>query len=265
MKKIIDAHIHLDQYEERDVRTIIKGDPSVEALIAVSTDLTSCQATKEIAACYEQVFPAYGFHPEQPLPHEKELSELIHWMDRHQDEMIAVGEVGLPYYLRREYGLSLGPYMELLEELIVKSKSWQKPLVLHAVYEDAAVVCDLLEKHSIAKAHFHWFKGDEKTIDRMMQNGYYISITPDVLYENEIRELVKKSPLEQMMVETDGPWPFEGPFTGRQTHPSMMHKSIEEIAKLKGRAKTDIYSIVRKNTIDFYQLKELGDKRKSEQ
>ncbi|QED46908.1 TatD family hydrolase [Cytobacillus dafuensis] len=260
MKKIIDAHIHLDKYEKQDLSNIIEGDPSIEALIAVSFDLKSCQATQEIASCYQQVYPAYGYHPEQQLPHEKELVELINWMDRHQDEMIAVGEVGLPYYLRQEQDLERAPYLELLEEMTVKSKIWQKPLVLHAVYEDAKMVCDLLEKHSISKAHFHWFKGDEHTIDRMIQNGYFISITPDVLYENEIKELVKKYPLEQIMVETDGPWPFEGPFTGSQTHPYMMHKSLVEIARLKRVPITDIYPLVRKNTIDFYNLKEKDKK-----
>ncbi|MEH7122560.1 TatD family hydrolase [Bacillus sp. JJ1773] len=255
MKKIIDAHIHLDQYEKRDLSRIIEGAPSIEALIAVSFDLKSCKATQEIASHFQQVYPAYGYHPEQPLPHEDELIKLINWMDHHQDEMIAVGEVGLPYYLRQEQDLPLGPYLELLEEITIKAKIWQKPLVLHAVYEDAKIVCDLLEKHSISKAHFHWFKGDEYTIDRMIQNGYFISITPDVFYENDIKELVKKYPLEQIMVETDGPWPFEGPFTGKQTHPQMMHKSLEQISRLKRVPITDVYSIVRENTVGFYGLK----------
>ncbi|WNS76533.1 TatD family hydrolase [Bacillus sp. DTU_2020_1000418_1_SI_GHA_SEK_038] len=256
MKKIIDSHIHLDQYEKKDLSRIIEGDNSVEAMIAVSFDLQSCKATQEIATCYQQVYPAYGYHPEQKLPHEKELVELINWMDRYQDEMIAVGEVGLPYYLRQEQDLPLEPFLELLEEVTIKSKIWQKPLVLHAVYEDAKIVCDLLEKHSISKAHFHWFKGDEYTIDRMIKNGYFISVTPDVLYEDDIQGLVKKYPLEQIMVETDGPWPFEGPFTGCQTHPQMMHKSLEEIARLKRVPISEVYSIVRKNTIGFYCLRD---------
>ncbi|WP_231734970.1 TatD family hydrolase [Bacillus sp. FJAT-29937] len=255
MKKIIDSHIHLDQYNKQELSRIIEGDPFVEALIAVSFDLKSCQITHKIASLFQQVYPAYGYHPEQQLPNEKELVELINWMGRHQSEMIAVGEVGLPYYLRQEQDLLLEPYLELLEEMTIKAKEWQKPLVLHAVYEDAKIVCDLLEKHSISKAHFHWFKGDELTINRMIQNGYFISITPDVLYENDIKELVKKYPLEQIMVETDGPWPFEGPFTGMQTHPQMMHKSLEEIARLKRMPITEVYSIVRENTVGFYRLK----------
>ena len=36
------------------------------------------------------------------------------------------------------------------------------------------------------------------------------------------------------MVETDGPWPFEGPFRGEETHPHMIHAVIEQIAAAEG-------------------------------
>ena len=78
------------------------------------------------------------------------------------------------------------------------------PIVLHAVYEDADIVCDLLEKYKVSRAHFHWFKGSDETMKRMMRNGYYISITPDVLHKEKIRKIVSYYPLEYMMVETDG-------------------------------------------------------------
>ena len=112
--------------------------------------------------------------------------------------MIAVGEVGLPYYLRKESyhpAFPIQGYLERLETFIKLAKEWDKPIVLHAVYDDAPLVCDLLEEYSITNAHFHWFKGDHKTISRMIENGYFVSVTPDVLYENEICDLVSSYPL----------------------------------------------------------------------
>ncbi|MGG3887897.1 TatD family hydrolase [Metabacillus fastidiosus] len=253
MKRIIDAHIHLQQYDEEDIVNIV-SDSSVDALIAVSWDLDSCKRTRELAQQFPKVKPAYGYHPEQRVPADKEIAELLSWMDRHQREMIAVGEVGLPYYLRRKEDISLEPYIELLEQFIIRAKKWDKPIVLHAVYEDAPVVCSLLEKHSIEKAHFHWFKGDKKTVERMIRNGYYISVTPDVLYEMEIQKLVRQYPLDLLMAETDGPWPFEGPFSGRQTTPQMIHFSIGKIAELKKTRVEYIYSALYKNTLEIFSI-----------
>src|SRR5262249_667208 len=152
---------------------------------------------------YSSVKPAFGYHPEQQLPTEQECNELFKWLKEHRYQMAAIGEVGLPYYRRLEGKVSnrdFGAYLDLLETFIQLAKGWELPIVLHAVYDDAPSVCDLLEKHSITKAHFHWFKGDDRTITRMIENGYYVSVTPDVVYEEEIQRLVKRYPINKLMI-----------------------------------------------------------------
>jgi TatD DNase family protein len=256
-KKLIDAHIHLDHYEDNEIKTMIEGSDFLESLITVSFDLNSCKRNKQLSEMYAKVIPAFGFHPEQALPSEQQLDELHAWMTKHRHEMIAIGEVGLPYYKRVEEGISgkeFGRYSEVLEGFIKKAKEWDKPIVLHAVYDDAPLVCDLLEKHSVPRAHFHWFKGDAKTIDRMSSNGYHISVTPDVIYEEEIQQLVNVYPIEQIMIETDGPWPFEGPFDGKRTHPVMMKESLKMIARLKHQTLDEVSRCIYDNTKSFFSL-----------
>lgn len=256
MSCIIDAHIHLDLYDENEAAEIMAGleEAVCTDLISVSYHLESCRDNLRLAEKYDRVRPAFGFHPEQELPSDNEVSDLLAWMEKHREHMVAVGEVGLPYYLRAEQGFdfSIDGYIELLEQFILKAKQWDKPVVLHAVYDDAPVTCDLLEKHGVEKAHFHWFKGDSKTVGRMMENGWFVSVTPDVVYEQEIRELVERYPLDQMMVETDGPWQFEGPFSGKVTHPSMIHCSVAAIAAIKKCSLEKGYETLYKNTRDFY-------------
>lgn len=255
MEKMIDAHIHLDQYNDEAIKEIIETSPFLEALISVSFHHESSKINLQLSKKYDKVKPAFGFHPEQPLPDEYEIEKLVGWMKEHKKEMAAVGEVGLPYYLRSEQKLTpyqVGQYLELLEQFIKLAKEWEKPIVLHAVYDDAPIACDLLEKHSIEKAHFHWFKGDSKTIERMISNGYFVSVTPDVVYEHEIQQIVIAYPMELIMIETDGPWPFEGPFKGKMTHPVMMAESVEQIAKMKKIPVTEVFRQVRKNTKTFY-------------
>ncbi|UKS29121.1 TatD family hydrolase [Paenibacillus sp. HWE-109] len=258
----IDAHIHLDMYTEDSAKQIVSdlAESQIEALIAVSRYLDSCKATKRLKTIAEgKVFAAYGFHPEQALPDEVEVEELFAWIREHADEMVAVGEIGLPYYNRVEaqekgHAFDLAPYVALLESFLKLAAELDKPVVLHAVYEDAEIVCDLLVKHSIRKAHFHWFKGAPHVVQRMIQAGYMISITPDVLYEEEIQTLVRQYPITQLMVETDGPWPFEGPFQGQETHPQMIHPVIEQIALLHGVPRETAAVIIHRNTQQFYDL-----------
>ena len=169
--------------------------------------------------------------------------------------MIAIGEVGLPHYLRRKQSnIPLKPYIELLTSFIKRAVLYDKPIILHAVYEDAPIVCDLLEKYDVKQAHFHWFKGEDATIERMIERQYVISITPDVLYEEKIQRIVQKYPLALMLVETDGPWPFEGPFENRMTQPKMIHRSIEKIAHIKEKPIEEVYETIFQNTIQFYSI-----------
>ncbi|WP_026582271.1 TatD family hydrolase [Bacillus sp. J33] len=254
MDKLIDAHIHLDQYSDDEITEIFKDVPFQLSVISVSYDLNSCKRNLALSKKYSNVKPAYGFHPEQELPKDQELSALFSWLDDHQEDMAGVGEVGLPYYLRRKHAGSfkMEGYIELLEEFIKLAKKWNKPLALHAVYEDAPVVCRLLEKHSIQKAHFHWFKGDPGTVRRLISNGYYISFTPDIVYEKEIQDLARSYPIDRMMAETDGPWPFEGPFKGQLTHPAMIFESIRTLAHLKKKPLEDVHRQLYQNTKSFY-------------
>lgn len=258
VKTIIDSHIHLDLYKPDEVEKIMTGLDSARCtdLISVSFHLESCQHNLRLSEKFDRVHPAFGFHPEQELPTDEELTDLFSWMENYREQMIAIGEVGLPYYLREEKGsgFSVEGHIELLEQFIMKTKQWDKPIILHAVYDDAPIACDLLQKHGVEKAHFHWFKGDSKTVDRMMDNGWFISVTPDVVYEQEIQDLVKVCPLEQMMVETDGPWRFEGPFSGKMTDPAMIHDAVAVIASIKKCEQEEVYKTLYGNTSAFYRF-----------
>src|SRR5699024_12705743 len=88
----------------------------------------------------------------------------------------------------------------------------------------------------------------------LLRNGYFVSVTPDILYKEKSRNLAGKYPLGKMMVETDGPWPFEGVFAGRMTHPNMIHRSIREMAELKRIPTVEVYDRLYDNTRWFYEL-----------
>lgn len=256
--KISDAHIHLDLYKKSEQDLILKELEiyNVQNIISVSEDLHSAQANLALANKYEEVKVAFGFHPEQALPNQEELSALLQFIEINQTEMVAIGEVGLPYYLEQEDDkLLLKGYIELLTVFIKQAVHYNKPIILHAVYEHAPIVIKLLEKYNIQKAHFHWFKGDSKTIQHMIRNGYMVSITPDVLYEQEIESLVEQYPLSLMMVETDGPWAFEEQFKGQLTHPKMIHESIKRISEIKQENIFDVYDVLLNNTEQFYLLR----------
>lgn len=258
-----DAHIHLDMYEEAEVAQLLQraAEATVTNIVTVSMNLASAQKNRDLARKHHSIFPAYGYHPEQPLPSETELSDLLHWMENLllQGEKFAVGEVGLPYYTRTELErtgqlFDERPYVALLERFIQFAAAYQLPIALHAVYEDADKVLELLDHYRIERAHFHWFKGSKQTIQNMIDRQYYISITPDVACESEIQQLVRDYPLELMMTETDGPWPFEEVYGEVATHSAMVTDVVEHIARLKQLEPSFVRQMVYANAQRFYSF-----------
>ncbi len=254
---MIDAHIHIDDYPKESQLYILEelNKHNITDLIAVARNISSAKRLYELSRKWPEIKPAYGYHPEQRLPTEQEIDELTSFIELHHEDMVAIGEVGLPFYQKQEdSSLLLDPYVEILEYFIGLAKKYNKPIVLHAVYEDAEIALDLLEKHSIHQAHFHWFKAKHSTVKRVIANQYHVSVTPDILYSQRTIDLMFMYPLQLTMVETDGPWPFTGPFTGELTHPKMVHQVIRKIATIKNLAVQDIYKSIYENTKKFYQL-----------
>jgi TatD DNase family protein len=250
----VDAHIHLERYRDEEIVSLL-ADPMLRGVVAVSMDLESSRRTLE----WKRRFPgkvkaACGFHPEQEVA---EVAELVTWMEKYRAEIDAIGEIGLPYYRRREAvrrgeSWEEGPYIRILEEMLRLAAEWDKPAVLHGVREDVPVILDLLDRFGVRCAHFHWIKADREALKRMAERGCFVSFTPDILYDEETRAIAASYPLELILTETDGPWPFEGPFAGRRTNPLMVLDVIRELAVLRRREEEDLKAQLLSNVEKCY-------------
>lgn len=256
-----DAHIHLDQYDPQQRADMLEAAfaMGVDGVVAVSMGIDSCLETRRLAGEYPgRIIPAYGHHPEQPPLTEQELERMCAWIaGLPQGEAFAIGEVGLPYFTRQEAeaaGLPFDstPYVRQFEHFVRLAAALDRPLALHAVHEDADAALDVLKHYGSRRAHFHWFKGSPETTERLAGSGCYISVTPEVHYDEETRHLARSYPLDRLLVETDGPWPFEGPYAGRRTEPAMVLDSIRAIAELRGLPESSVREALLANTRRCY-------------
>ena len=142
--KWIDSHIHVDHIRMKKNRLLkeVENSNEIKGLIAVSMNYQSCKETLSLAKKYSFIYPAIGFHPEQQI--HKECEQIYKLIEQNAEEIVAIGEVGLPYYLRKKMK-ALHPYIAVLKKFIELASKYNLPIILHAVYEDADIVCDLLE------------------------------------------------------------------------------------------------------------------------
>jgi TatD DNase family protein len=234
---MIDAHLHLDQYPEDQIDQCIEQwrNQGITGIVAVSTNLASSYRTLAWKMKYPDfIFAAVGYHPEQPLPSRQEVDELISLIRIERSKISAVGEVGLPHYSLAQLGESaLEHYIELLAEFAQTAHAFKLPLALHAVHDKAKLALQVLQKHEGLTAHFHWLKAPAEVVDQIVRANHFISITPEVCYRERDQRLAVQLPLSQLLLETDGPWPFKGEFTSKMTSPLFLFPSAAQIASMK--------------------------------
>lgn len=254
---MIDAHIHLDQYDLNSIEAYIKHwkEEGVEHVVAVSMNLQSAYKILSLKKRFgDFIFPAIGYHPEQPLPSDRELNELLQLIQTFKNDIVAIGEIGLPYYEReklfRQYDHQ--QYISLLETFLQISAQYQLPVVLHAVHDTAEEALLLLKKYNIKKAHFHWLKAPMNVVQEIIREGYFISVTPEVCYKKRDQILAEAIPLEQLLIETDGPWPYEGPFKNLQTSPLLLKEICKFLSNIKNKEPEEIKFLTASNAKKLY-------------
>ncbi|VTR50808.1 TatD family deoxyribonuclease [Actinobacillus pleuropneumoniae] len=98
---MFDSHIHLDQLDSNQIDRIVR-DPLLQSVLAVSTDLASAERLLALKRVFPKIQMAAGFHPEQTLIDDKQQQMLFDWIVKNRANLTAIGEVGLPNYLKRQ-------------------------------------------------------------------------------------------------------------------------------------------------------------------
>lgn len=257
---MIDAHIHLDQYSEELIERYIHSwqEKGIESVVAVSSNLKSSYQTLKLKQKYPTfIRAAIGHHPEVPPPTPRDLQELIHLIKKEKYLLSAIGEVGLPTYNKSElYAHDHEEvFIESLEQLVEVAKTEELPVALHAIHDETIKVLTLLRRHSIKKAHFHWLKATEEIVNEIICCGYCISVTPEVCYRERDQKLVKLVPLNQLLIETDGPWQFNERFKERKTTPLFLEEIVLCLSNILSTPKEELKRRILENTEQLYILK----------
>jgi len=168
---IIDSHCHLHDPAFADVRgTVIRAtEHDVWGVVAVGCDAATNERTLQAAADNGKgVWAALGFHPEWKLE-TADLETVESQIHAHHARLVAVGEVGLPWY---NLGAASDPdavhriARERLDRMIDLAVRYDLPVILHAPHGAAADALAALKRRSVDRAVFHWHKGAPRSPGR---------------------------------------------------------------------------------------------------
>ena len=238
---IIDSHCHLHDPAFADVRATVEQAVAhdVYAIVAVGCDAPTNELTLTAGATLPRaIFPCVGFHPDRPELGEADLEKVEEQVHAHQSRLAAIGEIGLPWYSLEgaaDPATLMTRGRARLDRMLTLAARYDLAVVLHAPHGAAVGALEALERHGIERAVFHWHKAPAGVTRAIVDAGYLVSVTPEVVYRERDRDLVERVPLESLLVESDAPWAYGGEFTGLPSGPWLASRAAEEVAKIKNR------------------------------
>ena len=246
---LIDTHAHIcDPAFDKDRAEVLERarKAGVNAIIAVGESLSDARKNLELAKKYPMLKPAAGLYP--TALDLNQVDEMADFIQRNHSSLVAIGEVGLDYWVVKEASKK-ALQREILIRFIEIAKELDLPMNIHSRSAGRHAITLLLENNA-TRVQMHAFDGKAGAAMPAVEAGYFFSIPPSVTRSRQKQKLVKRLPLSCLLIETDSP--VLGPSPDERNEPVNIQQSVKAIAALKDIAKEAVIAAVWENTERLY-------------
>jgi len=235
---LVDSHAHIQGPEfAADVAQVIEQARAVgvERIIVVggAGDLSSNDAALELAKSFSGLYATVGMHPHDAKEVSDKDLERLDELAR-SPQVVAIGETGLDFYYNHS---PRQIQIKLFCRFIHMARETGLPLVVHNREAQREVV-ELLRREGKGdlRGVVHCFTGNYEAAREILDIGFYLSFTGIITFKNadSLRDVVRKLPLNRVLVETDSPYLAPVPHRGKRNEPAHVRFVAQTIAAVRG-------------------------------
>jgi len=262
---IIDTHAHLNHplfNEDRDnvIKRCLINDVWV---INVGTNIKTSKEVVFLAEENKNFFAATGLHPmnldtgvlreKYKELNEEEMENVFDYEEYKKiassEKVVAIGEIGLDYYWKPKTTKRKQIFKEKQKELLLQqlklAKELDLPVVFHCRMANNDLI-ELLKSNSSLRpksAVMHSFVGSLEELKQYLDFGFYIGFNGIIFKSLEginFNEIIKNTPLDRILLETDCP-SLSPPESGiKRNEPIFVKQILKKIAETR---KADIHKL----------------------
>ncbi len=253
---MIDSHCHLtnprlfDQLDAVLQRALAAG---VTEIVTIGTDPDDASASISICEQYSNVKCAIGIHPNESQNWELSDVNRIEELARHPS-VIGIGEMGLDYFHQYAPRDRQRAFFEAQLDLATRL---EMPVVIHS-REAIADTLAVLKNFPNVRCVFHCFTGTTEEAQAILDAGYLLGFDGPITFKknDQLREVVKLTPLDRILVETDSPYLSPEPVRSQKIcEPGFVSHTLAMVAQVKGMLVKEVDEITTKNTRAFYKYR----------
>lgn len=270
---LIDTHAHINFGSfGKDRDSLIKKCLENNIwMINVGTNLKTSKEVIDIAEKYnEGVYASVGLHPINlntglvKIKFDGEEGECLEDVFQYEEykkiaqheKVVAFGEIGLDYYYQPKTNIKKENFYQqqrdLLEIQLKLAEELDLPVIFHCrmAHED---MLEILKKHKGIKGVIHCFTGNWEQAQKYLDLGLYLGFN-GIIFKFDVDEIIKKTPLNRVLIETDCPYLPPPEFKGQRNDPLKVEYMAKRIAELRGVDLKEISEITTNNAKKLFGI-----------
>ena len=279
----IDTHAHINFSAFKDDADKIIRDSLAEdtGMILVGSEYKTSQRALTLANKYEKgVHVAVGLHPihleeikakskDQDYNFTTRAEEYNY--DNYEklakfEKVVAIGEIGLDYYhinLDDDINVIKNRQRKVFNKQLMLARNLDLPAIIHCrqAHDDVLEILREFKKNNKDLipsdkpwAVMHCFSGDENLAWQYFSLGLIISFTGLITFSKQWDDLIRKMPIEKLMIETDCPYMTPEPHRGTRNQPIYVKYVAKRIAEIKNFSLEKVANITSDNARKFFKI-----------
>ncbi|RJS46423.1 TatD family hydrolase [Nocardioides cavernaquae] len=262
---VVDNHCHMDiadgtgedawiQPAEALARAAAAG---ITRIVQVGCDLEGSRWAAQLANQYDAVLAAVALHPNE-APRLAMTGQLDTALDEIEalaasnERVRAVGETGLDFFRTGPDGLAAQE--ESFRRHIDIAKRHGKSLMIHDREAHEAVLRVIDSEGAPERWVMHCFSGDADFARECLDRGAHLSFAGTVTFKNAdpLRDALRITPRDRILVETDAPFLTPMPYRGRPNASYLIPLTMRVMAETRGDDLGDLCAAVDANSQAAY-------------
>lgn len=259
--ELIDSHAHVDDSQFDGDREEMFGRAraaGIRTLLAIGTGPgpEKLDAALPFAEAHDWIYTTVGIHPhEAKKVTEAHLDELAR-LAKHP-KVIAWGEIGLDYFY--DHSPKDAQEKAFREQMALAARA-KLPIIIHC--RDAWADClKLLEEVWLPTGLggiLHCFTSTLEDARRGVEMGFLISFAGNSTYPKtqNLRDVSKALPMENLLIETDAPYLAPQPYRGKRNEPAYVAEVARTLASVRDLPADEFAARTAGNFRRFFHLSE---------
>ena len=254
MLHLIDSHCHLDFNDfDADRQVILTNclQSGIEKIVIPGVTVNSWPKQIELCNSNPMLSLALGCHPMFMEEHPEDAAQLLD-QAVHQYRPIAIGEIGLDFYVA---DANISAQLSLFEAQLDVAVKYALPVILHVrkAHDD---VLKILRQKKLSGGIVHAFSGSAQQAAQYRDLNFLLGIGGALTYPRaqRLQRLFTELPLSQIVLETDAPdMPLCG-HQGQRNTPENIPVILEKLSQLRDETCEHIAEVTTSNCRQLFGI-----------